>query len=200
MILRRLFGEKRDGFYVDIGAHHPRRFSNTYHFYKRGWRGINIDAMPGSMKLFNRWRQRDINLEVAIGRSGQEARFFVLNDPAINSFDEELARSRATGFYHIVEEKQLRMRALSDVLLEYLPNGQHIDFLTVDVEGLDLDVLESNNWQLHRPTYVLAECWGTDIDEIRQNPIYRFLTEQGYEFVAKTVATLFFGVGKIGTL
>ena len=48
MILRRIFGDKRLGFYVDVGAHDPRRFSNTYYFYKRGWRGINIEPRPGS--------------------------------------------------------------------------------------------------------------------------------------------------------
>ena len=56
MILRRLFETRRRGFYVDVGAHHPRRFSNTYYFYRQGWSGINIDAAPGSMKLFDRLR------------------------------------------------------------------------------------------------------------------------------------------------
>ena len=56
------------GFYVDIGAHHPKRFSNTYFFYKKGWSGINIDAMPGSMHGFRLLRTRDINLEMGISR------------------------------------------------------------------------------------------------------------------------------------
>ncbi|MFA7355121.1 MAG: SAM-dependent methyltransferase, partial [Sulfurimonadaceae bacterium] len=63
MILRRLFEQQPNGFYVDVGAHHPKRFSNTYFFYKKGWRGINIDAMPNSMELFNKIRPRDINIE-----------------------------------------------------------------------------------------------------------------------------------------
>lgn len=67
MILSRIFGDKKNGFYVDVGAHHPFRFSNTYLFYKRGWLGINIDAMPGSMRLFDRFRKNDINIESAIG-------------------------------------------------------------------------------------------------------------------------------------
>ncbi len=66
MVLRRLFEQKTVGYYVDVGAHHPKRFSNTYYFYKRGWRGINIDAMPGSMKLFNKMRPRDINVEIPV--------------------------------------------------------------------------------------------------------------------------------------
>src|SRR5262249_32770188 len=66
MILNRIFGEKKSGFYVDVGAYHPKRFSNTYFFYKKGWRGINIDAMPGSMKPFNAKRNRDINVETPV--------------------------------------------------------------------------------------------------------------------------------------
>src|SRR5690554_6253894 len=66
ILLEKLFEGKNDGFYVDVGAHHPRRFSNTYLLYRRGWRGINIDAMPGSMAEFRRLRGRDINLEIPI--------------------------------------------------------------------------------------------------------------------------------------
>ncbi len=70
-IVRSLFWEKRDtGFYVDVGAHHPFRFSNTYLFYTQGWRGINIDATPGSMRAFKKHRPRDINLEIGIGGGG----------------------------------------------------------------------------------------------------------------------------------
>src|SRR5574341_354761 len=61
MILRRIFGNVENGFYVDVGAYHPKRFSNTFYFYKKGWSGINIDAMPGSMKFFTKMRSRDIN-------------------------------------------------------------------------------------------------------------------------------------------
>ena len=66
LIINRLIDSKKNGFYIDIGAHHPFRFSNTYKFYKMGWNGINIDAMPGSMKLFREKRPRDINIECGI--------------------------------------------------------------------------------------------------------------------------------------
>src|SRR4051794_10306733 len=63
MVLRRVFNNKRGGFFVDVGAHHPRMYSNTYYFYLRDWRGINIDAMPGGMAAFDRMRPGDINVE-----------------------------------------------------------------------------------------------------------------------------------------
>ena len=69
MILIRIFSNKSHGFFIDVGAHHPKRLSNTYYFYKRGWRGVNIDAMPGSMREFSKFRKRDINLEIPIGNN-----------------------------------------------------------------------------------------------------------------------------------
>ena len=77
MILKRLFGGQKFGFYVDVGAHHPKRFSNTYYFYKKGWRGINIDAMPGSMIAFDKLRPRDINIERPISDKKQILTYYL---------------------------------------------------------------------------------------------------------------------------
>ncbi|MDX9799068.1 MAG: hypothetical protein RBT05_09445 [Bacteroidales bacterium] len=68
MLLSKLFELNEKGFFVDIGAHHPIRFSNTYKLYLKGWRGINIDAMPNSMDLFKKYRSEDINLEIPIAK------------------------------------------------------------------------------------------------------------------------------------
>jgi hypothetical protein len=75
-ILLRPFENCKDGFYVDVGAHHPTRYSNTYLFYRMEWSGINIDAAPGSMNLFKKKRPRDINLEVAISDREEELTFY----------------------------------------------------------------------------------------------------------------------------
>lgn len=87
MILRRIFENVENGFYVDVGAHHPKRFSNTFYFYKKGWSGINIDAMPGSMSLFNKIRPRDINIEAAVSNEKEEVIFYIFNEVALNTFE-----------------------------------------------------------------------------------------------------------------
>src|SRR5580700_9536062 len=88
MVMRRFFESRATpGFYVDVGAHHPQRFSNTYFFYRQGWRGINIDAMPGSMKAFETLRPRDINIEAAVSAEHQSLTYAIFNEPALNSFD-----------------------------------------------------------------------------------------------------------------
>src|SRR5437879_2682243 len=102
LILDRLMGGRTKGFYVDIGAHHPIRFSNTYLFSKRGWHGINVDAEPGSMALFRKMRPRDINIESGVGERAGTMLFYRFNEPALNTFDEKEAALKNQPPYHIV--------------------------------------------------------------------------------------------------
>ena len=76
LVLHRLFEGQATGIYVDVGAHHPFRFSNTCLLHTRGWRGINIDATPGSMAQFQRFRPRDVNLELGVAAEPAELEFF----------------------------------------------------------------------------------------------------------------------------
>jgi FkbM family methyltransferase len=193
-ILRRIFERQRDGFYVDIGAHHPKRFSNTYLFYKRGWRGINIDAMPGSMRVFKKTRPRDINLEIGIGEQHGKLDYFVFNEPALNGFSKDLSdeRNKAGSAYRIESVIKVDVRPLQQVLDNYLPEGQAIDFMSIDVEGLDFQVLKSNDWKKYRPTYVLVEILGSSLHKIDQSDIGQFMREAGYVLYAKCRNTVFF--------
>ncbi len=193
MILRRIFECKKKGFYVDVGAHHPFRFSNTFHFYKQGWCGINIDAMPGSMAIFKKFRARDINLEIPVGNTDQELTYFSFNEPALNGFSEELSRERnGKNGYFIEKEIKLRVSKLSSLLDEYIPIGKEIDYLSIDVEGLDFDILKSNNWLKYKPKCILVEVLKSSLHEVAKNEITLFLMEKGYEVYAKAVNTVFY--------
>jgi FkbM family methyltransferase len=193
-ILRRIFEKQKIGFYVDIGAHHPQRFSNTYLFYKRGWRGINIDAMPGSMHSFNKVRPRDTNLELGIAEKKAELDYYIFNESALNGFSRDLSQERhvAKSSYLIKDVIKVDVFPLHEVLDQYLPTGQSIDFMSVDVEGLDLRVLKSNDWNRYRPTFVLAEVLGSSLHEVDQSEIGRFMRDNGYVLYAKCMNTVFF--------
>jgi len=84
------------------------------------------------------------------------------------------------------------VRRLDDLLTEYLPAGQVIDFLTIDVEGKDQEVLESNDWERFRPRFILAETLRTDMLNLPSCPVVQLLTGQGYRPVAKAYNTTFF--------
>jgi FkbM family methyltransferase len=193
-VLARVLEQAADGFYVDVGAHHPMRFSNTLLFYRRGWSGVNIDATPGSMRLFEKYRPRDANIEAGIGLTAGTIPFYVFNEPAINSFDRELSESRNVAPYKIEEIIDVRVLPLKEVLQERLPPKNIPSFLSVDVEGHDLEVLRSNDWSNFRPTYVLAECLGATIEEAMQGPVSLFMSSVGYKCFAKTVNTVFYQV------
>lgn len=193
LILRRIFERQAIGFYVDVGAHHPKRFSNTYFFYKKGWTGINIDAMPGSMNAFEKIRARDINIEKPISSKKQVLTYYIFNEPALNSFSKELSESRnGLNDYKIEFTKDIETETLEGVLDKNLPKNQAIDFLSVDVEGLDYDVIKSINFNKHRPRVILVEILGSSLSDILQDTIYIFLSGENYEIYAKAVNTVIF--------
>src|SRR5690606_15965677 len=118
------------GFYVDVGAHHPTHYSNTYLFYKRGWRGINIDAMPGSMEPFRKLRPHDINLEIPISSKTEILPFYIFNRPTLNTFSRaEADRKNGWGNFKLIKTIEMEAFPLSEILDKYLPKGQKIDFM-----------------------------------------------------------------------
>ena len=193
MILRRLFEKQQTGFYVDVGAHHPKRFSNTYFFYKRGWRGINIDAMPGSMQIFNKIRPRDINIEKPVSDKTQVLTYYAFNEPALNGFSKELSQERdGKGNYFIEFTKDIETSTLEEILDTNLPRGQEIDFLSIDVEGLDFMVLKSNNFSKYKRKIILIEILGSSLNDIEKNEISKYLKQYDYSLYAKAVNTVIF--------
>jgi len=193
IILTRLLGEKKEGFYIDVGAHHPKRYSNTFLFYKRGWRGINIEARPGSIKFFDKIRPRDINVEVPINSEDKILKYYMFNEPALNGFSKELTTSRiGLKDYKIIKEIDLHTKTLKEVLNSNMIENQHIDFMTIDVEGLDYDVLLSNDWTKYKPSIILIEDVGFDLQSMESSKVYNYLIGKGYSLIVKIFNTLFF--------
>ena len=194
LVVADLFIDKSEGFYVDVGAHHPQRFSNTYYFYLKGWSGINIDAMPGSMKIFDDLRPRDINLEIPISDKSEILTYYEFDEPALNSFNAGSSQERvATSNYKIIAETQLKTQTLAEVLDKHLTPEQTIDFLSIDVEGLDYQVMSSNNWDRYKPKVVLVEDLElSSLKNIDTSNVCLFLEKKGYVLFAKTMRTLIF--------
>lgn len=190
LILERIFGDQTKGIYVDVGAHHPRRFSNTLLLYRRGWRGVNIDAAPGSMRLFRRMRPRDVNLEIGVAAAAAERDFYVFNEPALNTFDGERAKTLVTPPYVIDKVCKVRCAPLSEILGEHSIGA--IDLLTIDAEGFDLEVLESLDWAVSRPRVVLTEQFSRDIATLLASKTHALMDTRGYQLLAKTFNSVFY--------
>ena len=157
LLLDLLFGGKNSGFYVDVGANDPAFNSNTKRFYDRGWSGINVE--PGLLPYSNlcKARPRDINLHRGVGSTAGTLTFYdIAGDPSISSFDAAVAKRMATAFGLDIVPTPIAVSPLRDILAEFAPE-QPIDFLSVDAEGVDCDVLKSNNWNIYRPSIVMVE-------------------------------------------
>ena len=181
----RLFDDRQSGYYIDVGAHHPTRFSNTFALYKRGWRGINIDATPGSMDAFKELRPNDINLEIAVSDKTETLALHVFKEGALNTFDPSLSASYTTDGWEKIDIIELQPRPLADVLDQYVPAGQTVDLLSIDVEGEDLGVLRSNDWGKYCPDVIIIEALGTPFLSLGSHPAITFLANLGFVPVSR---------------
>lgn len=157
--LKQLFKGKENGFYVDLGCFHPVHLSNTFALYYRGWRGLNVDATPGVKELFDKHRTRDINVNAAISQNGggEKLTYYVFWEGAINTFDEEAAKKSIERGCHLKEKIYVKSYTITEILDQYLPNEQQIDFMDIDVESYDKIIISQMNWDKYRPSVVIVE-------------------------------------------
>ncbi len=145
------------------------------------------------MRAFKSIRPRDINLQVGVSDRAGSLKYYLFDEPALNTFDEDIVASRlANTPYKLVATVEVPVERLDTLLSRHLPPDQEIDFLSVDVEGLDLAVLRSNDWARFRPRCVLVEALGVSLGDVQSGEIYRLLAGNGYELIAKTFNTLVF--------
>jgi FkbM family methyltransferase len=193
LALDKLLSGQRTGLYVDVGCHHPFRFSNTYFFYRMGWSGVCIDPLPGTKRLFRRWRRRDVVVEAGVARGPGQLTYHMFDEPAVNTFDEALARERlATTPYKMVSTIHVPTNTLTYFLEQHCAPGRPIDFMSVDVEGFDLEVLESNDWDRFRPRILVVECLKSELAKLSNEPTTQFLAQRGYAPYAKTGNSVLF--------
>jgi FkbM family methyltransferase len=174
--------------YIDIGAHHPTYLNNTFTFYESGARGLNIEPDPSLFERFVGERPQDVNLNIGIGPHEGELEFFVMSARTLNTFSAEEAQAvEKAGRARIEKRLKLPVRPVNVVLGEHFAQGSP-DFLSLDVEGLDLAILQAWDFQRWRPKLVCVETIvytsgheGTQVDGIEA-----LLRDQGYFVYADT--------------
>lgn len=189
LILSTIFSINLKGFYVDVGAHHPFRYSNTFLLYRRGWHGINIDPSEESMNLFKKSRKRDINLCLAIDAKISKRKYYRFEDSAFNTLSLPRAKSvTKSGQSKLLPTKTVKTCTLANTLNKYCE--QNIDLLNIDVEGTEMQVLKSNNWMLYKPKVVVVENIKKD------STISKYLNDLDYNLIARTSMTEIYRQGK----
>ncbi|WP_018613715.1 FkbM family methyltransferase [Segetibacter koreensis] len=186
VLLERILGDiDYNGSFVDIGAHHPVRFSNTYKFYQAGWRGINIEATPGSSKIFNEVRPLDINVEIPVSDKEEELTFYVFNNPELNTFSEEHALHwHGRGDNKIIDRVKLKTATIDSILKEHGQQKKNFDFLSIDVEGLDLRILKTLDFNEYSFNFIIVED-STEMSDINDGELHEFLVSKGYKLLSK---------------
>ncbi len=186
IFIDKILGYKKIGFYVDVGAYDPHRVNNTKRFYDRGWSGINIEPSKENYRKFVLSRQRDINLNLGIGNENSQMKFYKFIPSTLSTFStKEKSKYQKLG-HKFLGIEFIDVRKLSYILNKYCPKRK-LDFLSVDTEGFDFQVLKSNDWKKFRPKIICIET--ADYQGFKQvihsrtkaNEIDLFLISKGYK-------------------
>ena len=180
--------------FIDIGAYRPKLYSNTYFFYSNGSRGINIEPNPIGYKEFLSERPKDINLNFGIADKDQLLDYFVMNEPSMNTFDSEYARELENNFgFRILSVMKIPVKTLTYVIENYHGNV-FPDFLSLDVEGLDLEILKSIDYTKGVPKVICVESIEYSNNAIgkKQTDILSFLLDKNYFIFADTYINTIF--------
>lgn len=142
--------------WIDIGANHPSRLSNTAFFYGQGRHGINIEADPKLIREFYDKRKKDINLNAAIADKPGEMDFYLMDSPGLNTLSAKDARENEKLGHKIIGIVPIKTMTVAEVLEKYC-DGVFPDFLSLDAEGYDLTILKSICWEKTYPKIICVE-------------------------------------------
>ena len=190
LIVDYIFKYKNDGLYIDVGCQHPISNNNTYILYKKGWNGINIDLDKKNIDLFNISRPDDTNINIAVSdKSGNVNLFYYHDGSPINTINSQNADYQKNKFKQI---KLIKSETLNKILANINFNKK-VDYLNIDVEGHELNVLKGFNILKYRPSIISIEYLdyemkqlelkNNNLENIINSNIYKYLIQNKYFFV-----------------
>ena len=190
LIIDYIFKNKKNGFYLDVGAQHPVSNNNTYLLFKKGWNGINIDLDKKNIDLFKIARPKDINLNYAISDVKKEVDLFFYHESSpINTLSKNVSSFQKAK---VKEIKKIQTKVLNDVLND-INLQNHIDYMNIDVEGYEDQVLKGFNIQKFKPSVVSIEYLdlnmkklefrNNDINNLLNSDLYKYFIQNNYYFI-----------------
>lgn len=183
LMLDRALRHIPDGFYVDLGAAEPELHSVTKTFYDRGWHGINVEPGAEPFGRLEAARTRDVNLNVAAWNEEGSVKFYSVDDGCELSTTSEVLMHRYKAAGRTVVEKSINVTTLTGICAQYVPNGQDIHFMKVDVEGSEQQALAGHDFTRWRPWIVLVECHEPERSDTQWHAIEGMMIMSGYTFV-----------------
>ena len=176
------------GFYVDVGCFHPKKHSNTYMLYKKGWYGINIDMEQDKIDTFNLARPKDFNFLGAISDKIEKTKIYRNQKFGVSStINPDLLSTES-----IIDESFVQTTTLNNVLNISPFKNKRIDLLNIDTEGNDLKVLKSLDFNIYQPKIIIIETHLKNIEDIINSEIYKYLFLKDYKLKSWNIYSLIF--------
>lgn len=189
--------------WLDIGAHHPIIISNTALLYRRGGRGVNIEANPNLIQNFVQLRPEDVNVNVGVApkdKAGTKMTFYMIDKQSgRNTFDRRAAEEFVAQHpeFSIREQMPIDVISIDDVVARYC-GGKYPDLLTIDVENLDYDILASADFSRTKPKFICVEVVSSGGDT--SGKMKELITSRGYFVVARTIGNYIFADNSLSHL
>jgi FkbM family methyltransferase len=182
LYLMRCFGNRTDGFYIDIGSGHPVYDNMSFAFYLMGWHGITVEPNPWLSRLTRAVRTRDRHIEALVGATAGEATFHLVNEfHGLSTMIAAHARAAQTQFGKTSQAITVPVTTLKQLCEQHAPAS--FEFLKVDVEGAEPDVLLNGDWQRYRPKVVVVEALAPYTLAPAWEAWEPFMAKHGYRYV-----------------
>lgn len=189
VVLDRVFGKIKNGFFIDIGANHPNVGSVTKHFSDLGWNGINVEPDPIVLECLKIHRPRDVNVGLGISATcGEKIFYHIVENNGLSTFDAKIAQRHKENGFKVLEEK-IKTITLVELVNQYVGN-RIVEFLKIDVEGHEHEVISGGDFTTFRPRVLVIESTIPGTNTLSHETWEPFLLKSGYIF------TLFDGVNR----
>jgi FkbM family methyltransferase len=193
IVLNRVLNLKQKGIYVDVGCYHPVKYSNTYKLHRHGWRGVNIDLDSVKIQAFRWCRPRDANIVAAISETEGtlplwSAGFYSLT----STLDPATAGRLKKNPHGQGRVREVKTSTLTQILDQTEFRNLEIDVLSVDVEGHELSVLKSLDFNRYLPKILIVESHKRSLEEVMESDLYQFIKQHGYTLFNWTGPSLLF--------
>jgi FkbM family methyltransferase len=162
----------KNKFYVDIGAHHPSYLNNTFFFYKKGWRGVNVDPLSEGIALFNKRRREDVNVAAGLGARTEDVTFYVMDPGTLSTFDEQVADSYVKLGHKLKRREKVGFLSAGDLIRTYnIPSD--IALLSIDIEGNEYQIVSDFVRAGLRPDVLVCEtgCYSPVLPLAKKNQL-----------------------------
>ena len=175
-----LFDKNFIGKFLDVGCYHPTRHNNTFIMYKNGWSGMNIDLNPLTIELFDFMRPRDININSGVSDTEIEKKLYFIDELNTQNTLDKNQLNFLKNHHNIKDseilEKKIRTRNLNSILDDY--KFYNIDFMNLDIEGHELKVLETLDFNKINVKYLCIEMIEHNKESILNNEKIKDLLSQ----------------------